>query len=177
MSASAEPLAAPVHHDRFGWDWYPDPTGRHPYRALEDGAWTDLVSSKPGGHYRPDHDGGTLARAEYAELAARYAATAVAASPLGEQEPVIEAAVKTESEDAVGLALEFLGWAAIAVAVVAGIVLINQSRGANSTTPGSLGWLVAFGGSIQGLLLVALGRLVRYLRATALLLGRVVQQR
>jgi hypothetical protein len=168
MTDSDQPLPAPVHHDRFGWDWYPDPTGRHPYRALEDGAWTDLVSSKPGGHYKPDHAGGQLARDEYAELGLRYAARGVA---LPDEDTAIRTEVEAETQDVVGLLLEFAGWVAVAVSIVAGIVLVGQGSGGNSTTPVALGWLVAFGGVLLSLLLVAAGRTVRYLRATAFLLG------
>jgi hypothetical protein len=54
---SGDPTTTERFSDQLGRDYRPDPTGRHRFRALVHGRWSEWVSDGPGRPPRSDPDG------------------------------------------------------------------------------------------------------------------------
>lgn len=62
MHQPPEGDATPVQRfsDQLGRDYRPDPTGRHAFRALVHGRWSEWVCNGPGAPVRSDPGGADL---------------------------------------------------------------------------------------------------------------------
>lgn len=146
-----------------GLMYYVDPTDRHGYRAAVDGCWTEHVLKSPMSLLgNRDPDGATLLANVPVPVRAREldqgAASASAAVGSG------------QSADGVGVTLEFIGWLALVLSIVGGLVVARNGEPA-------LGIAILIGGCIQSLVLVGFARVIRYTRETALLLRMAVDDR
>lgn len=127
--------------DSDGKEFHKDPTGRFPYRLSIGGSWGDVVSFGPGKQRELDRF-------------APQAATAPASAP-----PAISGR-RTPSEG-VAKALEYIGWADLAVALVAGglLVVSGMQNQFDDLSPW-VGVGVAASGVFSGLVLIAFAQMV-----------------
>jgi hypothetical protein len=145
--------------DKQGRRFRPEPSGRGGLRHFQDnGEWGDLVMDYPGAEPRVmdprSGSGGGTANRE-------------------------RVTVERAGESGVASALEFVGYLSIGLAVVLAILIYatkDTEVGAGSLDSWSA-LFVGVGGVIQGLLLVGLGHLIRYTKASAVLLARAVNDR
>jgi hypothetical protein len=157
---STPPEHQPVDVDAEGRAWYPDPTGRHAFRAVRFGKWTDLVRDHIAEQPRRDVVGGRLVRGE------------TAAQPEAPQRPALAVtAVGPPARERVAAALELAGWIIVGLAGTYSVQVIITAliTGLDGDDVGTFLALVAAGAgtAVTGLLIVAAGRALRYLHDIA----------
>lgn len=74
-------------------------------------------------------------------------------------------------EDSVGTLLQVAGWILLALSAIVLAITVYDTD-----TDAGIGLAIGFGGIVQSLLLIGFGRMVTYMKATALLLAEAVDQ-
>lgn len=158
---------------RGGRKFFEDPSGRHPFRAVEYGKWSPLVSDGSKVFARRDPEGAKLL-AEKDEPVPNTGwrpshRTADAVSP------ELESRVSVSGSSGVSSALVAVGWIGLVLAIVAGLLIVAEANNSSYYSSGpdaSVGWFVAIAGSLQSLLLIGFARILVFTKATAVLLAQ-----
>ncbi len=135
--------------------WYPDPTGRFALRGAIADEWSDLVRESPTGRIMIDD------LDQQPQVAHPVGATGVSGA---------ERLFNSLTRDSLGEAVSFAGWVGVVLALIAGIAVGTEEWPTNM----NYGVAVAVVGTLQAVLLVAFGRMLRYLKACAALLAKAV---
>lgn len=155
-----------VNNDQY----YADPSGRHGYRMAEEGRWTEYVMKNSHGlRRRTDPEGAVL----LAEVPVPVPLLSVDEAEAIPGQGTSTSPTVSSDQEGISLALEVIGWIAILLSIIGGFAI-----GANASVNGeavTFGFVFAGAGTIQGLLLVGFGRVIRYAKEITTLLKQAVE--